>query len=109
MQIISCTEEGGSPPNVLTVVLCMMENMSSSNSAEHSCESQEREDSARPGECSHQGPWGTAHKGHRKCSEEPQASQTLDFTDTPHSTCSARLNLGILSPKAAVPCTCTHS
>lgn len=114
MQIISCPEEGWSPPNVLTVVLCVKENMSSSHSAEHSCEFWAREDSAWPGQCKATKDFGMLLiSGHKKCSETPQGSQTLDCRDTPHSTCSARVNLGIncklLSPKAAVPCTYRYS
>lgn len=84
MQIVSCTEESESLPNILTVVLCMKENMSSSNSAECSCEFQARKDSTRAGQCSHQRLWGIAHKWSQKVLRGiPQANQTLDFTDTP--------------------------
>lgn len=62
----------------------MKENMSSSNSAEHSCEFRAREDSARPGECKVTKDSGVLLlSGHRKCSEEQQrpakhwTSQTL--------------------------------
>lgn len=46
MQIISYTEEGGKPSRCLTVALCMKKNMSSSISAEGSCEFTAKEDSA---------------------------------------------------------------
>lgn len=114
MQIISCTEEGGgTPPNVLTVVLCMKENMSSGIFAEHSCRvpSKGRQrftsQSKATEDCE-----VLLVSGHKKHSEEHHRQPPN--TGLPrHSTGSARDNLCINhklpSPKAAVPCTGTYS
>lgn len=85
MQIISCIEEGGSPPNVLTVALCTKENMSSSISAGHSCEFWAREENAAPGQSRATKDLGYCSSVVTKSTQRNTTGspQTLDFTDTP--------------------------